>query len=54
MSGPVDGVYRIRFVDLDNLPPPLGGEFATSAEEGKPVITAPSSPPYFGRQRVCS
>jgi hypothetical protein len=34
MSGPVNGEYRLRFIDLDHLPPGLGGEFATAVEEG--------------------
>jgi hypothetical protein len=54
MSGPTTGVYRLRYIDLEHLPPGVGGEFATFAEEGKPIVAAPGTPPYFPRQRVCS
>jgi hypothetical protein len=54
MSGPTNGDYRLRVIDLDHLPPGYGGMFATSDGMGKPVITAPNSPPYFLHQTVCS
>jgi hypothetical protein len=53
MSDLKDGNYRIRFIDLNNLPPPIGGMFATSSGEGKPIAIAPDLPPISQHQVVC-
>jgi hypothetical protein len=55
MSGPTTGVYHLRVIDLDHLPPyGNGGMFATWEYPAMPLIMAPNDPLYFDRQGVCN
>jgi hypothetical protein len=48
-----DTIYRIRYIDLNDLPTGDGGMFATSNGEGNPIIVAPDSLPFSLSQSVC-
>jgi hypothetical protein len=48
------GFYRIKYT-VDNIDKPkVGGEFATDNGKDHDVTVEPASPPFAGRQVVCS